>query len=139
MKEKEYKKTYKPLILWLILFPLIAIVIPLRFINSSEKILGLALMTISLVAIYLLMLLIYKGEYVYWINGGPSFQEARQAGSEKRREYARAHLDIFLKYTLLGLIYLPVSLILNFSMWIDILFIFMLIVIAALKTAGIKF
>lgn len=139
MKENEYKKTYKPLILWLILFPLIAIVIPLRFINASEKILGLALMTISLVAIYLLMLLIYKGEYVYWINGGPSFEEARQAGSEKRREYARAHLDIFLKYTLLGLIYLPVSLILNFSMWIDILFIFMLIVIAALKTVGIKF
>ncbi len=139
MKENEYKKTYKPLILWLILFPLIAIVIPLRFINASEKILALALMTISLVAIYLLMLLIYKGEYVYWINGGPSFEEARQAGSEKRREYARAHLDIFLKYTLLGLIYLPVSLILNFSMWIDILFIFMLIVIAALKTVGIKF
>lgn len=139
MKENEYKKTYKPLILWLILFPLIAIVIPLRFINASEKILALALMTISLVAIYLLMLLIYKGEYVYWINGGPSFEEARQAGSEKRREYARAHLDIFLKYTLLGLIYLPVSLILNFSMWIDMLFIFMLIVIAALKTAGIKF
>lgn len=139
MKEKEYKKTYKLLILWLILFPLIAIVIPLRFINASEKILALALMTINLVAIYLLMLLIYKGEYVYWINGGPSFEEARQAGSEKRREYARAHLDIFLKYTLLGLIYLPVSLILNFSMWIDMLFIFMLIVIAALKTVGIKF
>lgn len=139
MKKKEYKKTYKPLILWLILFPLIAIVIPLRFINASEKILALTLMTISLVAIYLLMLLIYKGEYVYWINGGPSFEEARQAGSEKRREYARAHLDIFLKYTLLGLIYLPVSLILNFSMWIDILLIFMLIVIAALKTVGIKF
>lgn len=28
------------------------------------------------------MFIIYKGEYVYWINGGPNFKEAKEASSE---------------------------------------------------------
>ena len=139
MKEKKYKKTYKPFIIWLILLPLLAIVIPSIFINASVKIQALAVMLTSIISIYLLILIIYKGEYVYWITGGPSFEEASLAGREKRRRYAKAHLDIFSKYTLLGLLYVPVSLAFDISMWIDILVLSMLIVIAAFRTIPIKF
>lgn len=37
------------------------------------------------IAIDGLMWMIYVGEYSYWINGGPSFEEAKVAGSEKEK------------------------------------------------------
>ena len=86
-----------------------------------------------------LMVMIYAGEYVYWINGGPSFEEAKAAGSEKRKAYAAAHLSVFLKMTLVCCVYLVISSFLRLPMGIDIVVISSAVVVAAIKTMSIRF
>ena len=46
-----------------------------------------------------LMAIIWKTESVYWING-TSFEQARDAGSDRRREFAAAHLRVFGRFAL---------------------------------------
>ncbi|SHF04653.1 hypothetical protein SAMN02745784_02624 [Tissierella praeacuta DSM 18095] len=139
MNNKEYKKTYKPLIAWLIGFPVIAIIIAERLSNLSTKIATLLSLIIMVISLYILMFIIYKGEYVYWINGGPNYEEAKLAGSEKRKEYAKAHLDIFFKMMLISFLYGILSLLLKFPIWIDIVLISVIIIITAFSTISIKF
>ncbi|MBU5255326.1 hypothetical protein [Tissierella praeacuta] len=139
MNNKEYKKTYKPLIVWLIGFPVIAIIIAERLSNLSTKIATLLSLIIMVISLYILMFIIYKGEYVYWINGGPNYEEAKLAGSEKRKEYAKAHLDIFFKMMLISFLYGILSLLLKFPTWIDIVLISLIIIITAFSTIPIKF
>lgn len=83
MKNKEYKKTYKPLVAWLVIYPLVNIIIIMaidRLFQLPKKMSVKASVLFSLIfmvfSLYILMFIIYKGEYVYWINGGPSFKEA---------------------------------------------------------------
>ncbi len=86
-----------------------------------------------------LMGMIYAGEYVYWINGGPSFEEAKAAGSEKRKAYAAAHLSVFLKMTLVCCVYIVISSFFRLPMLIDVVVIASAIVAAAIKTMPIRF
>lgn len=139
MDNKEFKKTYKPFIAWLIGFPIFLILITKGLDNLPLKISVLVTLILTVVSLYLLMLMIYKGEYVYWINGGPSFEEAKEAGSEKRKKYAKLHLDIFSKITLVSVIYGAISFLLKFSMWLDIVVITMIVVIATFTTITIAF
>ena len=107
--------------------------------DVSTKISVLSSLIIMIISLYILMLLIYKGEYVYWINGGPNYKEAKSAGSEKRKEFAKAHLDIFLKIMLISFLYGITSLLFQFSIWVDVLLISLLVIIGALSTNPIKF
>lgn len=138
MNDKEYIKTYKPLIAWLIGFPIMIIFIT-RFIDSSEKISVLISLLMMVISLYILMLIIYKGQYVYWINGGPNYEEAKIAGSEKRKQYAKAHLDLFGKMTLVCFIYGLISLLFRVSIFIDIIIISGAIIVTAFQTVPIKF
>ena len=138
MNDKEYIKTYKPLIAWLIGFPIMIIFIT-KFIDSSEKISVLISLIMMVISLYILMLIIYKGQYVYWINGGPSYEEAKIAGSEKRKQYAKAHLDLFGKMTLVCFIYGLISLLFRVSIFIDIIIISGAIIVTAFQTVPIKF
>lgn len=139
MKNKEYRKSYKPLIVWMLVFPFFMIISGSRVFNADSKTSVLAMMISMVISLYILMLIIYKGEYVYWINGGPSFEQAKAAGSERRKEYARAHLNIFYIMMLLSFLYGAVSFLLRLSIWLDIFVILMLVVVAAFKTIPIKF
>ena len=139
MDNKEFKKTYKPFIAWLIGFPIFLILITKVLGDLSIKISVLVTLILTVFSLYLLMLMIYRGEYVYWINGGPTFEEAKEAGSEKRKEYAKAHLDIFAKISLISLVYGGISLPLKFNMWLDIVVIIMMVVIATFSTITIEF
>lgn len=138
MNRKGYVKTWKPFIAWMIGFSIISIIISL-FLNVSDKISTLIMLLITVISIYILMLIIYKGEYVYWINGGPTYEEAKSEGSKRRKRYAKAHLDLFLKMTLGCLGYGFISLLFNFSMWLDIIIISGAIIVTALATIPIKF
>lgn len=138
MKKKEYIKTWKPFIAWIIGFPIISIVISL-FLNTSAKISALIMLLITVISIYILMLIIYKGEYVYWINGGPTYEEAKSGGSKRRKKYAKAHLDLFSKMTLVCIGYGLISIMLNFPIWIDIIIISGAIIVTAFATIPIKF
>lgn len=90
---KEYKKTYWPLIAWCVAL----VPVMLGTISAAEcmKLSDAALVALMMASVILMLLvlfwMIWKGEYVYWINGGPSFEQAKAAGSEARRDYARRH------------------------------------------------
>lgn len=139
VNKRDYKKTYKAFIAWLIGFPIILIFITKMLGDLSIKVSVLVTLILTVISLYALMLIIYKGEYVYWINGGPNFEEAKEAGSEKRKEYAKAHLDVFSKITLISLVYGAISLFLKLSMWLDIVVITMIVVIATFSTITIGF
>lgn len=139
MNNKEYKKTYKPFIAWLIGFPIILIAIMKILPDSSIKISVLTTLILTVVSLYLLMLIIYKGEYVYWINGGPTYEEAKEAGSEVRKKYAKEHLDIFYKILKVSLGYGIISFLLKFSIWVDIPFITLSVMVATFATLSINF
>ncbi len=139
MYDREYNKTYKPFVAWLIGYPVVAIIAGIGLSEVSIKVSVMASLMILVVSLYILILIIYRGEYVYWINGGPSFEEARSAGSEKRKEYAKAHLDIFFRLMLVSLFYGIISLYFEFSIWIDILIITLLVIRAGFSSIPIKF
>lgn len=76
-----------------------------------------------------LMLVMYITQKVYWING-ISFEEAREAGEERRKAYALYHLKAF---SVSAAIYAIVSVclhILKASVFLD-LFLFIVSLIAA--------
>ena len=139
MNNKEYKKTYKPFIAWLIGFPIILMWVIKILPDSPIKISVLATLILTVVSLYLLMLIIYKGEYVYWINGGPTYEEAKEAGSEVRKKYAKEHLDIFFKILKVTLGYGIISFLLKLSIWIDIPIITLNVMVAAFATLSINF
>ena len=146
--QQSYHKTYKPLILWMILFIAVCTLIPIFINQIFEQLFQITwgegaevrvILMFMVIAIDGLMWMIYAGEYVYWINGGPSFEEAKAAGSEKRKAYAAAHLSVFLKMTLVCCVYIVISLFFRLPMLIDIVVIASAIVAAAIKTMPIRF
>lgn len=141
MKDNEYKKTYKPFILWIILFTLMLILISFLtdFSNLSETYAVKIIMFFTVLGLDALFYLIYNGEYVYWINGGPTYEQAKNAESSRRKKYAGAHFIIFTKLLIFTSVYLLVSAILSFNIWADILIITALIIYSAFHTIKIKF
>lgn len=149
MREPQsYHKTYKPLVLWMILFLAATSLLPMAINHILQALFQTSwgvggevriVLILMMIAIDGLMALIYVGEYVYWINGGPSFEEAKAAGSEKRKAYAGAHLRVFLKMTLIGGVYLLSSSFFRLPLGIDIVVIASALVAAAIKTMPIRF
>ena len=98
---KEYRKHYWPLALWCVL---LVPVMMLGFYGAQwlgmDELASIAVMMLSMnLALVGLFVLIRRGEYVYWINGGPDFEQAKASTSAVRREYARKHLLCVLKGT----------------------------------------
>lgn len=140
--EKEYKKTYVPLVLWFILFTVgitAGVILLDKYIEVSNKIFMDLTCIIIIFALDILFYIMYRGEYAYWINGGPNFEKAKEAGSEARRGYLLDYLKVFLKMTILCLFYLMISYFFKISYWIDIIVIFISIIIAAFATIPFKF
>lgn len=137
---KEYRKTYRPFIAWILLLfavLLAAVILPAPFVSGETQTQITVIAT--LVMLDVLMLIIYRGEYVYWINGGPSFEQARDAGSAARKAYALAHLKPFLWATLVSAALMFASLLLDWPVWTDALGACGALIIAALTTTRIKF
>lgn len=137
---KEYRKTYKPFIYWMIgmVAGLLALsILPDPFIDG-DSLLRLVMLGV-LLSLDILMAIIYFGEYVYWINGGPTYEQARDAGSDARKAYARAHLRAFLLGTWLAVIAMAAAYICKWSTWVDICAVCIAMVAAAISTIHIKF
>lgn len=96
---KEYRKNYRPLVLWsLALLPVMIGVATLAEKGGTDERGMIAVMMITvMLMLILLMWMIWKGEYVYWISGGPSFEEAKAADREVRREFAWRHFTAMLR------------------------------------------
>lgn len=139
MDERKYKKTYRPFIVWLIVCPVLFSLSSVLLENRSDKFEVSFVLWLTMLSICVLMLIIRRGEYIYWIHGGPTFEQAKKAGSEVRKEYADAHLKVFNRMFAVGTAYLVGSQMLNFDIWIDIVVICLVILICAFRTMTIKF
>ena len=96
---KEYRRSYKLLVAWtLALIPvMLGAAMLAEKAGMDDRGMIAMMMTAVVLMLLVLMWMIWKGEYVYWINGGPSFEEAKAAGSDVRREFAWRHLTAMLK------------------------------------------
>ncbi|MBP3645750.1 MAG: hypothetical protein J6K55_04935 [Clostridia bacterium] len=135
-----YVKTYKPLALWLAVFLASLAAVPLSLVwFIPESILTPAMLCCIYLGILALFILIHRGGYVYWINGGPSFEEARDADESLRRAYAWAHLKRFLAAGAALVPYLVLSSVFNWPTWLDIIIFGAAVIAAALSTVNIRF
>lgn len=135
-----YLKTYKPLAIWFCVFLAVVIALPASlgwFV--PENILTPAMLTTVYLGILSLFILIHRGGYVYWINGGPTYEEARDADETCRRAYAWAHLKRFLIAGAMLIPYLVVSTIFNWPTWLDIIIFGAAAISAAVSTHRIRF
>lgn len=133
--EENYKKSYALFILWIILYCAMMTLVCFIPVGAEAmiKFLGVSLM----VGLDLLFLLIYKTEYIYWING-VSYEEAKEAGSEQRKEYARRILKLFLIATLCFIGYVAVGLYIGTSTALDTFVEIAVVVIPAFGMIRIK-
>lgn len=137
---REYKKSYTPLILWsIVLTPaMVAAGMLSESIGMNDRSIVAVSMLTVIVMLLVLMWIIWKGEYVYWINGGPSFEQAKAVGSEKRRDYAWRHFAAILKGSAIALVLLTAEYFLKAHVLVMILSTAVCIIAAAISTARIK-
>ena len=69
--DTKYTKPYKPLFAWLLGLIVLTVCVPMiiNLFIEDKKLMTLITLMMLVFGVYLLMLVIYKGEYVYWING----------------------------------------------------------------------
>lgn len=141
MKKDHYKKTYKPLVIWFFLMMAGSMAVPilLNELGLSDEVITKLILMLTIAALDILIYIIYHGEYVYWINGGPRYEEAAKAGSARRKAYAGAHLRIFLIMTGICVLYMLISWLAHLGIWLDILIMTFAIIVAAFMTIPIKF
>ena len=90
----EYRKSYRGLALWLAAYTA-ALFSPLLLPKGTDADLQMRLVfNLTSAGIVGLMWIILRTESVYWING-VTFEQARDAGSARRRAFAAAHLRAF--------------------------------------------
>ena len=135
-----YVKTYKPLLIWFCAFMAVLTALPLALgWFLPENILTPAMLFCVYLGLLALFILIHRGGYVYWINGGPSFEEAKEADESLRRAYAWAHLKRFLFSGAALIPYLTLSSVFHWPTWLDIIIFGAAVISAALSAAKIRF
>ena len=109
--KRAYEKRYWPFVLWLI--ALVAGMTGTAELAGRAGLSGRGMTAASMAALILLLaalfVLIWKGEYVYWISGGPDYDQAKAAGSDRRRAYAWQHLRAMLLGGLAALVILALE------------------------------
>lgn len=90
----EYRKSYRGFALWLAGYTA-SVFLPLLLPEGADAGLTLRLVqNLTSLGIVVLIWIIWRTESVYWING-TTFEQARDAGSARRRAFAAAHLKRF--------------------------------------------
>ncbi len=137
--ESTYKKTYTLLALSIIgLVPCLILLVKFtELLRLEEAIVIKTLLWLTLLWIVGLFYLICKTQNVYWING-VRFEEAKEAGEERRRAYGLKHLNLFAKAWGIYTVYGVFSLILSLPSWLDVVCFMLLTVGAAIRTIGYK-
>lgn len=131
----ELKKSYKGFLLWMLVFVVTMFGCALLPIENGA-ILTRIVMNVCVLNIVLLAFIIYKTEYVYWYNG-TEYKQAVEAGSERRKEFAKKHLKRFGIFALLYLVYSVVAQLVQMSYGVDIAVATVGMVVVAIST--IKF
>ena len=130
------KKSYTGFVIWLIGF--CAMMTLLAFLPTEDVGLIVRLLNnIMRIGIVILMFMIYKTEKVFWING-VSYEDAVEAGSERRRTYAMRYLKRFGIFAAGIFLYSFIAQMLHIPYGIDIAIGFVGIVACAFSTMRFK-
>ena len=134
------RKTYMPMILWVVA---LCALLPLPSVFWDDSVPAGMLVRLTLLltlpAIDALMLIIHFGDYAYWINGGPTYQQCCAATREQRRGYTGAHLRVFSWASALCAVELLLSWALQLPFWLDVVALCAILIVAALRTIPIHF
>lgn len=133
---RMYRKSYKGFVIWLIGFLALMLAICFLPVDNSAVITRL-LANLCTLGMAHLTWLIWRTESVYWYNG-VSFEEAEQAGSERRKTYALRHFRLFRLYALIALGISLVAHLLHLPWWIDFTLMCGGLVAAAFRTMAYK-
>ena len=136
MYMEKYKKSYWGFVLWLIGF-CVACFACVFLPKTSTQILIAVIDNIMIIGCFILTFIIYKTEYVYWYNG-TCYEEAKEAGTERRKKFALLHMKRFGYFALAFLIYSIVSVWIGLPYGIDIAVATIGIVGVAISTINIK-
>ncbi len=140
VKEKEYPKTYKMLMVWLVSFFAVALFFVYKMCVSDDLFwISKIMLSIILIMIDFLFLDIYRGEFVYWISYGPDYETAKAASSTQRKRYAWKYLRNFLIVSIVWGIYLCVCIPMQFVTKVDFFIYLILLFVGGISTIPIKF
>lgn len=132
----ELKKSYKGFVWFMLIFTAVMFLIALIPTEDSGLITRLICAEAAL-GMAALAYIVYRTEYVYWYNG-TTYEEAVAAGSERRKAFARKHLDRFAACAAATLLYSSAAQALGWPFWIDIVLSTAALIATAISTVKIK-
>ncbi len=100
----EYPKSYKGLVIWLVLFLASVFFIPAIPVKTDTEMSVLIINNLMAVFIAILTYMIYRNEKIYWYNG-IEYEDAKKASSEQRKDYAWRHFKRFAIFAAANFIY----------------------------------
>ena len=112
----EYRKTYQGFLLWMV--GVIIASVGAAFLPFEEDLLIRITLNICTIGVAILAYIIYKTEYIYWYNG-TSYEEAENAGSERRKQFAWRHLKRFGLFAIAFFLFSVFAPVCRLSFWID--------------------
>lgn len=132
----ELKKSYKGFLLWMLVF--VVTMLGCAFLPiENGAVLTRIVMNVCVLNIALLAFIIYKTEHVYWYNG-TEYKQAVEAGSERRKKFAKKHLKRFGIFALLYLVYSVVAQLIQVPYGVDIAVATAGMVVVAISTIKFK-
>ena len=130
------KKSYTGFILWMVLY--LGILFSMAFLPiENDGVMIRLILSFTALAVTGMMLIIYISEQVYWING-VTYEQAVDAGSERRKLFARRHLVRFGIFTAIYVLFAVVGQIIGIPFWIDIVVFTLGMIAAAISTINIR-
>lgn len=132
----ELKKSYKGFVWFMVAY--IAGMFLIAFIPTEDG--GLITRLIcaeAALGVVALAYIVYRTEYVYWYNG-TTYEEAVAAGSERRKAFAKKHLDRFGACAAVCLLYSAAAQAMGWPFWIDLVLFCAALVAAAVSTIKFK-
>lgn len=131
-----YRKRYKGFVIWLVVF--LVLIFAICFVPVEDAAITTRLITnLCTLGIAHLTWLIWRTEQIYWYNG-ISFEEAEQAGSERRKAYALRHFRLFGLYALAALVVTVAAHLVHLPWWMDFTIVCGGLIAAALRTLTYK-
>ena len=132
----ELKKSYKGLVWWMILYTASMFACSFLPVEDGGLVTRLILAETAL-GVAVLAYIIYRTEYVYWYNG-TTYEEAVAAGSDRRKAFAKKHLDRFTACAAVCLMYSAAAQAMGWPFWIDIIVFCVVLIASAISTMKFK-
>lgn len=130
------KKSYRGFVLWMITFCVLTFGCAFLPLHDPALLLRIIL-NLCTIAVAVLTYIIYRNQAVYWYNG-VRFEDAVQAGPERRRTYALRHCKRFCALALAYFLFSAAAQLTGLTYWIDVIAVTVGLIAVAVSTTGIR-